>query len=277
MEWKWRVTAASRAFHFLAPLPDVPHRNGGASHVVGRQAIGQDLRMGNSRSAGKVKKRNAALVVTAALTMLLSACASSGGDDVREAAVPVVAGPLEESPKPVSAAVGTALDPKEAYVRVEVRNDSGRTVSIQSFDRSNTGNEQIITEFPNGATLDLWGAATLGADVWLRMAWCEDPAEQYTFVAGETLSPDEGCPTKSGSHMVAVDFRQTWTGAPWVNYSHNYPDSRGSWEPSPQQSYTWGPWSTQDPIEFVISRRNNWSEALDVHRYWVRITDASGA
>lgn len=231
--------------------------------------MGQDNCMADSRTAVRFKMRNTALAIAAALMMALSACASSGGEDAREAAVPVAAGPLEESPKPVSAVVGTALDPKKAYVRVEIRNDSGRTLSIQSFDQANLGNEQIITEFPNGATLDLWGAATNGADVWVKMQWCEDASEKYII--------DQGCPTKSGSHMVAVDFRQTFTGAPWINYSHNYPDYRGKWEPSPQQTFTFGPWSTKDPIEFVISRRNNWSEALDVHRYWIRITDASAA
>lgn len=224
----------------------------------------QDLVM-ESRFPNTPGNRRAALFgVILSISFLLTACSSTSED-----LSPTVTTERVAAAESDAVQAGSSLDPNDAYVTLEVRNNSSRNIGIHSYDQSNLGSEQIIEKFPPGATLTLWGAATSGADVWVMMQWCEDENESYVN--------DIGC-AKSESSLVSMDFRQTWTGAPWVNYSYNYPSARGKLELSPQDSYTFGSFSEQqNPIEFYISRRNNTGDNGKVHRYRVVIENASGS
>lgn len=168
----------------------------------------------------------------------------------------------------VSTSTTTAtMDPAAANAWVEMDNLSTRTVEVTSYDQVDRGNVQVLPNFTPGSPLDLWGAATNGTDVWVKVRWCENPKEKIV---------DDTCPG-SKLRAVALDINNSWLGAyVYLSFQTNNQE-RELIRPTINvgQSYTYGPFSEQQPIEFVVTRQSDRNITHKILRYQFQIKDGS--
>lgn len=173
--------------------------------------------------------------------------------------------PFNEGQDASTSITSTAIDPAAANVWVEMDNLSSRTVEVTSYDQADRGNVQVIKDYTPGSQLDLWGAATNGTDVWVKVRWCENPKEKVV---------NDKCPGSTFSEMT-LDINNSWLGA--YNYlsfeSNEVPRELIRPTISIGQSFTFGPFAGQQPIEFVVTRQSDRNITHKILRYQFQIKD----
>ena len=176
--------------------------------------------------------------------------------------------PFNEGEEASTSIASGAIDPAAANVWVEMDNLSSRTVEVTSYDQADRGNVQVIRDFTPGSPLDLWGAATNGTDVWVKVRWCENPKEKVV---------NDRCPGSRFREM-ALDINNSWLGA-YLYLSFIDEKERDLIRPTINvgQSFTYGPFSKEQPIKFVVTRESDRNITHKILRYQFQIKDGQSS